>query len=128
MDPDYQAPSTTSRMPKTAAVHRLVGAASRRSTDRRAGVAEFVPRGHGRAPRPSTGCGRHFRCPRCGAGTLATVINPNVRVHETAIVEDGAEIGDGTSVWHHGHVRSSAHIGAGCVLGKNVYVACREAS
>ena len=48
--------------------------------------------------------------------------NPNVRVHETAIVEDGARIGDGTSVWHHGHVRSSATIGAGCVLGKNVYV------
>jgi UDP-2-acetamido-3-amino-2,3-dideoxy-glucuronate N-acetyltransferase len=45
-----------------------------------------------------------------------------VRVHETAIVEDGADIGDGTSVWHHAHVRSGAHVGVDCVIGKNVYV------
>lgn len=43
-------------------------------------------------------------------------------VHATAIVEDGAEIGPGTSVWHHAHVRAGAVIGAGCNLGKNVYV------
>jgi acetyltransferase-like isoleucine patch superfamily enzyme len=50
-------------------------------------------------------------------------VNPtNVRIHETAIVEHGASVGDGTGVWHHAHVRSSAVIGAGCVLGKNVYV------
>ncbi len=46
----------------------------------------------------------------------------NVRIHHTAIVEDGASIGDGTSVWHHAHVRALAVVGAGCVLGKNVYV------
>ena len=45
-----------------------------------------------------------------------------IRVHETAIVEDGAEIGDGTSVWHHAHVRGGARIGKDCVIGKNVYV------
>ena len=43
-------------------------------------------------------------------------------VHPTAIVEDGASIGDGTKIWHHCHVRSGAGIGSGCVLGKNVYV------
>lgn len=43
-------------------------------------------------------------------------------VHETAIVEDGAAIGDGTRVWHHSQVRAGASIGAGCVLGKNVFV------
>ncbi len=42
--------------------------------------------------------------------------------HPTAIVEDDASIGDGTSIWHHAHVRSGARIGAGCSLGKNVYV------
>lgn len=42
--------------------------------------------------------------------------------HETAIVEDGASIGAGTSVWHHAHVRSSAVIGRNCTLGKNVFV------
>jgi UDP-2-acetamido-3-amino-2,3-dideoxy-glucuronate N-acetyltransferase len=45
-----------------------------------------------------------------------------VRVHSTAIVEDGADVGDGTSVWHHAHVRDGAHVGRDCVIGKNVYV------
>lgn len=44
------------------------------------------------------------------------------RVHPTAIVEDGAEIGPATSIWHHVHIRSGAVIGARCVLGKNVFV------
>lgn len=43
-------------------------------------------------------------------------------VHPTAIVEDGAHIGAGTSVWHHAHVRRGASVGAGCNLGKNVYI------
>jgi UDP-2-acetamido-3-amino-2,3-dideoxy-glucuronate N-acetyltransferase len=42
--------------------------------------------------------------------------------HPTAIVEDGAVVGDGTRVWHHAHVRSGATIGRDCVIGKNVYV------
>jgi acetyltransferase-like isoleucine patch superfamily enzyme len=45
-----------------------------------------------------------------------------VRVHETAIVEDGAEVGAGTSVWHHAHIRAGARVGKDCVIGKNVYV------
>lgn len=43
-------------------------------------------------------------------------------VHPTAHVEDGAEIGDGTRVWHQGHIRGGAVIGTGCNLGKNVFV------
>jgi acetyltransferase-like isoleucine patch superfamily enzyme len=42
--------------------------------------------------------------------------------HPTAIVESGAQIGAGTRVWHHAHVREGAVIGAECSLGKNVYV------
>lgn len=42
--------------------------------------------------------------------------------HETAIVEDGAIIGDGTHIWHHAHVRAGARIGRDCSLGKNVFV------
>jgi UDP-2-acetamido-3-amino-2,3-dideoxy-glucuronate N-acetyltransferase len=45
-----------------------------------------------------------------------------VHVHESAIVERGATIGDGTKIWHHAHVRSGARIGRECTLGKNVYV------
>jgi len=44
------------------------------------------------------------------------------QIHVTAVVEDGCEIGDGTFVWHHAHVRAGATIGGGCVIGKNVYV------
>ncbi len=43
--------------------------------------------------------------------------------HETAVVDEGAEIGEGTKVWHFCHVSTGARIGRGCVLGQNVYVA-----
>jgi UDP-2-acetamido-3-amino-2,3-dideoxy-glucuronate N-acetyltransferase len=42
--------------------------------------------------------------------------------HETAVVDDGATIGDGTKVWHFSHVSGEAVIGSGCSLGQNVYV------
>lgn len=44
-------------------------------------------------------------------------------IHETAIVDAGATIGEGTRVWHWAHVCSGARIGAGCSLGQNVFVA-----
>ena len=43
--------------------------------------------------------------------------------HETACVDDGARVGDGTSIWHFCHVMGGARIGRGCVLGQNVFVA-----
>jgi len=43
-------------------------------------------------------------------------------VHEKAVVEPGAEVGEGTKVWHFAHVRSGAKVGRNCVLGKDVYV------
>ncbi len=44
-------------------------------------------------------------------------------VHPSAIVDEGAEIGDGTRVWHWTHVCSGVRIGRGCSLGQNVFVA-----
>lgn len=49
------------------------------------------------------------------------------QVHETAIVDDGAEIGDGSRVWHWAHVCAGAKIGKGCSLGQNVFVGNRVA-
>ena len=46
-------------------------------------------------------------------------------VHSTAIVDAGAQIGDGTRVWHWTHVSSGAVIGRQCSLGQNVYVGNR---
>lgn len=43
-------------------------------------------------------------------------------VHESAVVDDGAEIGAGTRVWHFTHVCAGATIGERCVLGQNVFI------
>lgn len=43
-------------------------------------------------------------------------------IHETAIVDDGAQIGNGTKIWHFCHVMSTAQIGENCVLGQNVFI------
>jgi UDP-2-acetamido-3-amino-2,3-dideoxy-glucuronate N-acetyltransferase len=42
--------------------------------------------------------------------------------HESAIVDDGAQIGLDTHVWHFVHVCGGAKIGAGCSLGQNVFI------
>ena len=43
--------------------------------------------------------------------------------HSSAIVDEGAEIGDGSKVWHFTHICSGAKIGTEVTLGQNVYVA-----
>ena len=43
-------------------------------------------------------------------------------VHPLAVVEEGAEIGEGTKVWHFAHIRKGAKIGRNCNIGKDVYV------
>lgn len=43
-------------------------------------------------------------------------------IHPTAIVDDGAELGEGTRVWHWVHVSAQARIGRDCSLGQNVFV------
>lgn len=46
-------------------------------------------------------------------------------IHETAVVDDGAQIGSGTKVWHFCHVMGTAQIGENCVLGQNVFIGNR---
>ena len=43
-------------------------------------------------------------------------------IHETAIIDEGAEIGVGARIWHFTHVCSGASIGDGVSLGQNVFV------
>lgn len=43
-------------------------------------------------------------------------------VHESAYVDEGAQIGAGTKVWHFSHVCKNAVVGENCVLGQNVVV------
>jgi UDP-2-acetamido-3-amino-2,3-dideoxy-glucuronate N-acetyltransferase len=44
-------------------------------------------------------------------------------VHPSAIVEEGAVIGEGTKIWHHGHVMAGARIGEECSFGHGCFVA-----
>lgn len=43
--------------------------------------------------------------------------------HPSAVIDEPAELGEGTKVWHFCHVMAGARVGAGCVLGQNVFVA-----
>jgi len=43
-------------------------------------------------------------------------------IHPTAAIEPGAQVGAGTKIWHHSHIRRGSVIGTGCTLGKNVFV------
>jgi len=43
-------------------------------------------------------------------------------IHPTACVEDGAEIGEGSKVWHFSHIRKGAKIGKDCVISKDVFI------
>lgn len=45
-----------------------------------------------------------------------------VTIHPTAIVDDGAQIGEGSRVWHWVHVCSGAQIGQNVSLGQNVFI------
>jgi len=42
--------------------------------------------------------------------------------HESAYVDDGAEIGAGTKIWHFSHIMKGAKIGERCVIGQNVNI------
>jgi acetyltransferase-like isoleucine patch superfamily enzyme len=45
------------------------------------------------------------------------------RIHPTALLEEGVEVGPGTAIWDNVHVRHGTHIGAECILGEKTYVA-----
>ncbi len=42
--------------------------------------------------------------------------------HETAVIDDGCEIGAGTKIWHFTHVMPKSQLGKKCNLGQNVVV------
>jgi acetyltransferase-like isoleucine patch superfamily enzyme len=46
-----------------------------------------------------------------------------VRIHPTAIVESGVDIGPGTAIWDSVHVRGPSRIGTDCIVGEKSYIA-----
>lgn len=49
----------------------------------------------------------------------------SITIHPSAIVDEGAQIGNGTRVWHFVHICSGAKVGEKCSLGQNVFVGNR---
>ena len=42
--------------------------------------------------------------------------------HESAIIDDGASIGEGSRIWHFVHICSGADVGRNCSIGQNVFI------
>jgi UDP-2-acetamido-3-amino-2,3-dideoxy-glucuronate N-acetyltransferase len=42
--------------------------------------------------------------------------------HETAVIDEGCEIGEGVKIWHFSHVMPGCRIGDGCNIGQNVVI------
>jgi len=47
----------------------------------------------------------------------------NYQAHPTAVIDEGAVIGNGTKIWHFSHVMSGAMLGENCTIGQNVFIA-----
>jgi len=47
----------------------------------------------------------------------------SVRVHPSALVEEGVAVGDGSAIWNNAHVRAGAKIGRDCIIGEKSYIA-----
>lgn len=43
-------------------------------------------------------------------------------VHPTAVIDEGAEIGAGTRIWHFSHLMSGCNLGENCNIGQNVVI------
>ncbi len=54
--------------------------------------------------------------------TMVSASTPAYYTHPTAVVDDGALIGNGSKIWHFSHVMKGARIGERCILGQNVNV------
>ena len=57
--------------------------------------------------------------------TFATLISMSKNAyfaHESAVIDEGCEIGAGTKIWHFSHIMSNCKLGNNCNLGQNVVV------
>lgn len=42
--------------------------------------------------------------------------------HETAVIDEGCEIGEGSKIWHFSHIMPGCKLGKGCNIGQNVVI------
>ena len=53
---------------------------------------------------------------------MPTSDDPKYFAHETAIIDPGCEIGEGTKIWHFSHIMADCKIGKNCNIGQNCVV------
>jgi UDP-2-acetamido-3-amino-2,3-dideoxy-glucuronate N-acetyltransferase len=46
----------------------------------------------------------------------------NYFAHETSVVDEGCQVGEGTKIWHFSHIMSGSRLGERCNIGQNVVV------
>lgn len=49
-------------------------------------------------------------------------MNKDYFAHETAVIDEGCDIGKGVKIWHFSHIMSNCQIGENCNIGQNVVV------
>lgn len=59
------------------------------------------------------------------SGNTISLEAPEYFAHETACIDDGAEISSGTKIWHFSHIMKGATLGEKCNIGQNVVISDR---
>jgi len=57
-----------------------------------------------------------------GTPVHARQVARGFRAHPTAVIDEGAQIGEGTKIWHFSHIMAGAILGRNCNLGQNVVI------
>lgn len=58
----------------------------------------------------------------CRHALLSPAMHTSYFQHPSALVDEGASVGDGTKIWHFCHLMPGAVVGCNCILGQNVFV------
>ncbi len=53
----------------------------------------------------------------------ASGVEADYYIHPSAVVDEGAEIGTGSKIWHFSHIMNNTRIGERCIFGQNSFVA-----
>lgn len=70
-------------------------------------------------------CQEAFEQAASRSATPATLPATPYQAHASAFIDQGVEIGEGTSIWHTSHILTGSRIGKNCKIGQNVVVGSR---